>query len=478
MPIQRLWALSVLLGVATSSAPAQDASDPAVAEAERAGRREDFTVADRPAFVILPERAATARATPWVLYAPTLPGLPGDAEDWMFERFLDAGVAIAGIDVGESYGSPAGRALYAAFHAHVTSARGLAPRPCLLARSRGGLMLYGWAAEHPGSVAGIAGIYPVCSLVSYPGLAKAAPAYGMTAEELEAAIDDHDPVARLAPLAKAGVPIFHIHGDSDRVVPLAANSALVHERYRKLGGAMTLEVAPGQGHNMWRGFFESAVLADFVIDRARTTGGIVSPDATKAPQGADVQVGPGGSRLVPEKADVASRWRFADGVLTASPAWDSVVTPEAYGDFRMHLEFCVNASDAENLEARGNSGVYIQQRYEVQIHDSFGIPEDEFLPSYCASLYRLKRPDRLVSRPPGEWQSFDIAFRQPVFRDGEKVCDARITVFHNGVLVHDDVAIPRKTGAGVPEGPAPGPIKLQGHHNEVRFRNFWVQPLD
>ena len=169
----------------------------------------------------------------------------------MFQRFLDAGIAIAGVDAGESYGSPTGRRIYASLYAELVEKRGLSKRPVLLARSRGGLMLYGWAAEHPESVAGIAGIYPVCNLRSYPGLAKACGAFRMTEAQLAKSLRKHNPIDRLAPLAKAGVPIFHIHGDRDRVVPLSDNSGELHRRYRKLGGTMTLRTVEGQGHNMW-----------------------------------------------------------------------------------------------------------------------------------------------------------------------------------------------------------------------------------
>ena len=100
---------------------------------------------------------------------PTLRGLPGRAEKWMFERFLNAGIAIAGIDVGESYGSQQGRNAYTALHRHLVEKRGLAKQASLLARSRGGLMLYSWAADNPDKVACITGIYPVCNIASYPG---------------------------------------------------------------------------------------------------------------------------------------------------------------------------------------------------------------------------------------------------------------------------------------------------------------------
>jgi alpha-beta hydrolase superfamily lysophospholipase len=94
----------------------------------------------------------------------------------MHQKFLDAGVAVAGIDVGESYGSPKGCELFTALHRELTHKRGFAPRPCLLGRSRGGLWLSSWAADHPDRVAGLAAIYPVFDLRSYPGLARASSA--------------------------------------------------------------------------------------------------------------------------------------------------------------------------------------------------------------------------------------------------------------------------------------------------------------
>lgn len=231
-------------------------------------QRNRFTVDDRPAFVILPKKKASG-PTPWVMYAPTLGrNLPGTAETWMFRQFLDAGIAIAGVDVGESFGSPKGRAIYNALHERLTTEKGFDGRACLLARSRGGLMLYCWAAENPDKVRCIAGIYPVCNLTSYPGLKRACGAYAMTEAELAARLSDHNPVDRLEPLAKARVPIFHIHGDVDKVVPLEDNSALLARRYQAAGGSVRLKIAEGQWHNMWQGFFECQELVDFVIRHA------------------------------------------------------------------------------------------------------------------------------------------------------------------------------------------------------------------
>jgi pimeloyl-ACP methyl ester carboxylesterase len=230
---------------------------------------EVFRVAGHTAFVIPPAKKPDAGPVPWVWYAPTLPNLPGDAERWMFERFTQAGIAIAGIDVGESYGSPDGRKLFTALHTELTTKHGFSTKPVLLGRSRGGLMTLGWAVDHPELVGGFAGVYPVCNLTSYPGLKRASGAYGLSPEDLEAKLAEHNPLDKLAALAKAKVPLFAIHGDVDQVVPLEANSGAVRERYQALGGEMQLVIPAGQGHNMWSGFFQCQELVDFVIAHAK-----------------------------------------------------------------------------------------------------------------------------------------------------------------------------------------------------------------
>ena len=181
----------------------------------------------------------------------------------------EAGIAVAGINIGESYGSPEGCKIYTKFHKFLRTERGLDQKACLLARSRGGLMLYNWAAENPNKVKCIAGIYPVCDLRSYPGLNRAAPAYGMTVDALAKSLGINNPVEKLKPLADAKVPIFHSHGNVDRVVPLKSNSGDVAKRYQRLGGKMQLVVPNGQGHNMWKGFFYCQELVDFIIAHAK-----------------------------------------------------------------------------------------------------------------------------------------------------------------------------------------------------------------
>jgi Concanavalin A-like lectin/glucanases superfamily/Prolyl oligopeptidase family len=253
----------VVFGLASSGEA--DGPKPQVVAAPQ---RQEFSIDNRPAFILMPPEKKSG-PTPWVFYAPTLgTGLPGDAEQWMFRQFLAAGIAIAGVDVGESYGSPQGRVTYSALHQALVEQHGFDPKACLLARSRGGLMLYAWAEDNPDKVRCIAGIYPVSNLASYPGIARACGAYGMTEQQLTAKLAEHNPVDRLAPLARSHIPIFHIHGDDDHVVPMRDNSGLLAERYRSLGGQMELVVARGQGHNMWQGFFTCQELVDFVIGHA------------------------------------------------------------------------------------------------------------------------------------------------------------------------------------------------------------------
>lgn len=270
--IRNLGVLLFLLGVAQGMA-----ADPGPIKPDQPPPKtlplpgEVFVIEGHTAFLIPARNASPAQGglKPWVWYAPVLRKFPGKEEGWMLQQFLDAGIAVAGIDVGESSGSPAGRALFTALYKEMTGSRGYAGKMVLLGRSRGGLMTLNWAAENAEKVAAFAGVYPVSNIASYPGVAKAARAYQLTAEELQAHLTEHNPIDRLGPLAEAGVPLFAIHGDDDKVVPLPLNSALLKERYTALGGKMDLIIAPGQGHSLWPGFFHCQELVDFVKANAR-----------------------------------------------------------------------------------------------------------------------------------------------------------------------------------------------------------------
>jgi pimeloyl-ACP methyl ester carboxylesterase len=231
---------------------------------------ETFTVANRPAFVYLPPVEKRSTPQPWVFYAPHLPAYPDGAEQWMHEQFLAAGVAVAGVDVGEAYGSPKSHGAFSALYQHL-EAKGFAPKACLLGRSRGGLWVTSWAVAHPEKVAGIIGIYPVFDWRTYPGVDKAAPAYGLSAAEMVAKEADLNPIKKVPLLAKAGIKVALIHGDIDVVVPLKENSAEFEHHYREAGkgDAIQLEVVKGQGHNFYEGFFRSQKLVDFAIAQAK-----------------------------------------------------------------------------------------------------------------------------------------------------------------------------------------------------------------
>ncbi len=230
---------------------------------------ETFLVKESPAFIIWPAERRQENQ-PWVWYAPTLPGHPDQHEKWMHEQFLQAGIAVAGIDVGESCGNAAGRNRFQDFYDELVTRRHFAAKPVLLGRSRGGLMMLSWASEHPDLVAGMAGIYPVFDLRSYPGLETAAVAYGLTAEVLADRLNEHNPIARVATVAKARVPVFLIHGDMDAVVPLQDNSAALLHHYAEADAedCVQLIIAKGQGHNYWEGFFRSQALVEFVAKHA------------------------------------------------------------------------------------------------------------------------------------------------------------------------------------------------------------------
>ena len=158
------------------------------------------------------------------MYAPTLPAYPDKHESRMHKQFLDAGIAVAGIDVGEAYGSSEGKQGLTDLYVHLTTIKGFAKKPCLLGRSRGGLWVSSWAIENPKWVAGIAGIYPVFDLTTYPKIPRAAPAYGMTSDELTATLKRNNPIERAHVIANSKIPVHIIHGDIDTVVPLKENS--------------------------------------------------------------------------------------------------------------------------------------------------------------------------------------------------------------------------------------------------------------
>lgn len=239
----------------------------ATAQGEQYGcKRTNFEVGRAKAFLIHPPKLPDGGSRPWVWYAPTIGGHPNASNEWVLKRLLEKGFTVAGVNVGESYGSPAGRKVFTDFYDHVVKEHRLDARANLLAQSRGGLMHYNWAVENPEKVRAIVGIYPVCDLRSYPGLKSAAGAYGLTPAELEKQLARHNPIDRLEPLARAKVPVLHVHGDSDKVVSLEANSKALVDRYAALGGPVRLIVVPGKGHAEIAEYFQEPRVVQFFLD--------------------------------------------------------------------------------------------------------------------------------------------------------------------------------------------------------------------
>jgi len=160
-----------------------------------------------------------------------------------------------------------------------------------------------------------------------------------------------------------------------------------------------------------------------------------------------------------------------DGLLQ-----EGVVSTDEFGDFSMHLEFRLPYMPAARGQARGNSGLYLQGLYEVQMLDSFGLKGED---NECGGIYKAAAPALNMCLPPLAWQTYDIDFTAAKFdSSGKKISDARATVKHNNVIIHDDVVIPQGTPGGTvsTETGEPGPLFLQNHSNPVRYRNIWVLP--
>jgi hypothetical protein len=147
-------------------------------------------------------------------------------------------------------------------------------------------------------------------------------------------------------------------------------------------------------------------------------------------------------------------------------------TRQSFRDFTLHVEFRTPFRPFARGQGRGNSGVYLQDRYEVQVLDSFGL---QGLDNECGGIYKVARPRVNMCLPPLSWQTYEIEFKAARFDEqGKKTANAVITVKHNGVIIHENQEIPRPTGGGKPESPEPGPIYLQAHGNPVFYRNIWI----
>jgi hypothetical protein len=173
-------------------------------------------------------------------------------------------------------------------------------------------------------------------------------------------------------------------------------------------------------------------------------------------------------------------WKVENGYLEAVKKAGDISTRESFGSCQLHLEWMAPTPPTGKDQGRGNSGVFLMGRYEIQILDSYD--NLTYADGQAGALYGQTPPVVNACRPPGEWQTYDVLFTAPVFEGDKLAQPGYVTLIHNGVLVHNHVALlgasSHKRLATYTPHPPKAPIRLQDHSNPVRFRNLWIRPLD
>ena len=205
-----------------------------------------------------------------------------------------------------------------------------------------------------------------------------------------------------------------------------------------------------------------------VVHNGETLGTLARTERTSPTLGAKP---PAGALVLFDgsTADTFENGKLVEGRLLAASDCSS---KEKLGDHQLHLEFRTPFMPAARDQGRGNSGVYVQSRYEVQILDSFGLEGKD---NECGGIYSVSAPALNMCLPPLAWQTYDMDFTAARYdAQGKKTQNARITIRHNGVVIHDNLELPHGTPGRFEEGPEPAALYLQDHGNPVVFRNIWV----
>jgi hypothetical protein len=166
------------------------------------------------------------------------------------------------------------------------------------------------------------------------------------------------------------------------------------------------------------------------------------------------------------------QWKLLkNGAMEVRKGKGSIVTRKKFNDFKLHVEFRTPFMPDARGQGRGNSGVYLQERYEVQVLDSYGLEGKD---NECGGIYKIGEPSVNMCAPPTQWQTYDITFYAP----GADRNSAQVTVVHNGVTIHDELQLPKPTGGALNKDVSkPGGIYLQDHGNPVQYRNIWLVEL-
>lgn len=185
------------------------------------------------------------------------------------------------------------------------------------------------------------------------------------------------------------------------------------------------------------------------------------------------------SRWESSKDGSAAKWFIKDGVLEVNPSTGDIRTKEKFGDCQLHVEWSAPSEVKGDGQGRGNSGIFLMDKVEIQVLDSYD--NITYADGHAGSVYGVNPPMVNAIRPPGEFQVYDIIFRRPIYQDGKVVDPGYVTVFVNGVLVQDHTRLEGPTGHMGRSKPGPfpdkGPLQLQDHGNPTRFRNIWYREL-
>jgi hypothetical protein len=171
-------------------------------------------------------------------------------------------------------------------------------------------------------------------------------------------------------------------------------------------------------------------------------------------------------------------WKVDNGYIEVAPGKGNIMTRERFGDFQLHVEFWIPLMASSKGQARGNSGVYLQGRYEIQVLDSYH--NSTYADGACGALYKIIAPSTNACKPPEQWQTYDITFHAPRVDARGKVTEkGEITVVQNGITIIDRGRFDNTTAGEIDRKLGePGPILLQDHGAKVRFRNLWLKPLE